>query len=75
VRKLMFVLLAIVEVIVLALVVFGDVWLFRLAITERRLVYVPAIVLLTLLVAALGLALMITLAFQQCTAQEGGCFS
>jgi hypothetical protein len=71
----MLVLFAIVEVILLALTGFGDVLLFRAAVRQRRLVYVPAIILLTAVVAALGYALLITLAFQQCTAQEGGCFS
>jgi hypothetical protein len=71
----MFALFAIVEVILLTLTGFGDVLLLRAAVRQRRLVYVPAIILLTAVVAALGYALGVTLAFQQCVTQEGGCFS
>jgi hypothetical protein len=66
----MLILLAVVEVLLLALVVFGDVWLFRLAVKQRRLAYAPAIVLLTVLVAALGFALVVTLALQSCFSQQ-----
>ncbi len=67
----MFIVLAILEVLLLALTLFGDVWLLR----QRRLVYAPAIALLTVLAAALGFALMVTLAFQDCVSQDGGCFN
>jgi hypothetical protein len=71
----MFILLAIIEVILLALVVFGDVVLFRAAVRRRRFVYAPAIVLLTVLAAAIGYALLITLAFQACVSQDEPCIS
>jgi hypothetical protein len=70
----MLILIALLEAFLLALTAFGDVWLFRIAVKQRRLVFAPAIVLLTGLVAALGYALLVTLAFQQCVAQDGGCF-
>jgi hypothetical protein len=71
----MFILLAGVELILLALVVFGDVMLFRLAVQRRRLVYAPAIVLLTALAGAIGYALVVTLAFQACVSQDEPCLS
>jgi hypothetical protein len=71
----MLILVALIEAMLLALTAFGDVWLFRVAVKQRRLVYAPAIVLLTVLVAALGYALLVTLAFQRCASQDGGCFS
>jgi hypothetical protein len=71
----MLILLAILEVLLLALILFGDVFLFRLSVKERTFGYVPAIVLLTVLAAALGFALLVTLAFQGCVSQDGGCFS
>jgi hypothetical protein len=69
----MLILLAIIEVVLLAFVVFGDVWLLRLAVKQRRLVFAPAIVLLTAVVGALGYALLVTLALQACFSQ--GCLS
>jgi hypothetical protein len=71
----MFILLAIIELMLLALTVFGDVVLFRAAVKRRRFVYVPAIVLLTAVIAALGYALLVTLAFQACFAGDEPCLS
>ena len=65
------ILLALIEALLLALTVFGDVWLIK----QRRLVYAPAIALLTVLAAVLGYVLLVTLAFQQCVSQDSGCFS
>jgi hypothetical protein len=66
----MLILLAILEVLLLALTVLGDFLLVRIAVKERRLVFAPAILLLTVLAAALGFALVVTLALQSCVSQE-----
>jgi hypothetical protein len=71
----MLILLALIEGLLLALIVFGDAVLLRAAIRNRRVVYVPAIALLTAFAVGLGYVLAVTLAFQECVSQENGCFS
>jgi hypothetical protein len=67
----MLILFAVFELLLLALIVFGDVWLIK----QRRLVYVPAILLLTALAAAIGYALLVTIAFQACVSADEPCIS
>ena len=71
----MLILLAVIEGLLLALVVFGDAVLLRTAIRNRRVVYAPAIALLTAFAVGLGYVLLVTLAFQECVSQDGGCFN
>lgn len=71
----MLILFAIIELLLLALVVVGDVLLFRHAVRQRRLVFAPAIILLTALAGALGYVLLATIAIQQCMSEGGSCLS
>jgi hypothetical protein len=71
----MLIALALIEALLLALIVFGNAVLVRAAIRNRRVVYVPAIALLSAFAVGLGYVLLVTLAFQQCVSRAGGCFT